>query len=255
MKVLEGKTALITAASRGIGRSIAQRLGGSGALVAINYASNTEAARATLKSIEDQGGKGFLIQAPLGQPEDAAKVAKVLQEELTKRTGNSGLDILVNNVGGGGHFPVKDTTPDLYHKTIADNVGSTFFMTQAVMPILREGGRIINISSAGGRLALEQQLIYCMCKSAVETFTRGMAKDLGPRKITVNAIAPGLIGTDAAVDYKSNKEALAYMQSLTALGRPYGEPEEIAELAHALVSPGMSWVTGQIVEASGGFKT
>lgn len=253
-KVLEGKTALVTAGSRGIGRSVAERLGGSGALVAVNYAANEKAALETVKKVEAAGGKAFVIPGPLGTPESAQALAATLKDELTKRTGAPGLDILVNNVGGGGHVNVADTTPEIYHKTISDNVGSTFFVTQAVLPFFRKGGRIVNISSAGARLALEQQLIYCMCKSAVETFTRGLAKDLGPREITVNAVAPGLIGTDAAGDYLNNQDALAYMKSLTALGRPYGNPEEVAEAVHALALPAMSWVTGQVIEASGGFK-
>jgi NAD(P)-dependent dehydrogenase (short-subunit alcohol dehydrogenase family) len=254
MKELDGKTALVTAASRGIGRSIAQQLAGAGALVAVNFASNEKAGRETLKLIEADGGKGFLIKGALGTPEAAASLAQTLHEELTKRTGSPGLDILVNNVGGGGHVNVAATTPEIYHQTIADNVGSTFFMTQAVLPHLRKGGRVINISSAGARLSLEPQLIYCMCKAAVEVFTRGLAKELGPREITVNSVAPGLIGTDAAVDYMNNPDALNYMKSFTALGRPYGNPEEVAAAVYALATPAMSWVTGQVVEVSGGFR-
>jgi NAD(P)-dependent dehydrogenase (short-subunit alcohol dehydrogenase family) len=252
-QLLKGKTALVTAGSRGIGRSVARRLGASGALVAINYAANEKAAQETVKSIEDQGGKAFVLHGPLGSPEAAKAVAAALTAELTKRTGEAGLDIIVNNVGGGGHVTVEETTPEIYAKTLSDNVGATFFMTQAVLPHLRKGGRVINISSAGARLALNQQLIYCMAKSAVETFTRGLAKDLGPREITVNSVAPGLIGTDAAVDYMNNQDALAYMKSFTALGRPYGDPEEVAEIVHDLAKPGASWVTGQIIEVSGGF--
>jgi NAD(P)-dependent dehydrogenase (short-subunit alcohol dehydrogenase family) len=254
---LKEKTALVTAASRGIGRAIAQRLAASGALVGINFATNEGAARETLKSIESQGGKGFLLQGTLGTPEVAHSIAAALQSELTKRTGSSGLDILVNNaggVGGGGEATFVETTPEIYQRTFADNVGSTFFLTQALLSHLRTGGRVINISSAGARLALQQEFVYCMAKGAVEVFTRALAKDLGPRGITVNVVAPGLIGTEAAVDYMNNPDALNYMKSNTALGRPYGKPEEIAEVVHDLAKPGSSWVTGQIIEVSGGFR-
>jgi NAD(P)-dependent dehydrogenase (short-subunit alcohol dehydrogenase family) len=253
-KVLEGKTALVTGASRGIGRSIAQRLAASGALVAINYAANENAARETLKLIEDAGGKGFILHAALGTPEAAKKLAATLDAELTKRTGNPGLDILVNNVGGATYASIETATPEIYNKTFEDNVGSTFFVTQAVLPRLRQGGRVINLSSAGARLALEPLIVYSMSKAAVNVFTRALAKELGPRGITVNAVAPGFVATDAAAADIANADGVAYMKANTALGRPYAEPEEISEVVHGLATPAMGWVTGQLIEASGGFR-
>jgi 3-oxoacyl-[acyl-carrier protein] reductase len=253
-KVLQGKTALVTGASRGIGRCIAQRLGGAGALVAINYAANETAARETLKLVEAEGGKGFLIHGALGTPEAATQVAGSLKDGLIKHTGKANLDIIVNNVGGTVYANIETTTPEIYTKIIADNVGSTFFMTQAVLPQMGSGGRVINISSAGARLALEPLLVYSMSKSAVNTFTRALAKELGPRGITVNAVAPGYIETDAVADDKNNPEIVKYATAMTALGRPFGKPEEVAEVVYNLATPAMGWVTGQIIEASGGFR-
>ncbi len=252
--VLQNKTALVTGASRGIGRSIAQRLASEGALVAINYATNELAARETLKSIEDKGGKGFLVHAALGTPESADTLATVLEAELIKRTGNSGLDILVNNVGGALYANIEATTPDIYNKTFADNVGAAFFVTKAVLARLREGGRVINISSVGSRLALEQLIAYSMSKAAVDVFTRALAKELGPRSITVNAVAPAFTATDAAAADQNNPDTVKYVIAETALRRAFAKPEEVSEVVYNLATPGMGWVTGQIIEASGGFR-
>jgi 3-oxoacyl-[acyl-carrier protein] reductase len=251
---LQGKTALVTGASRGIGRSIAKRLAASGATVAINYASNESAARDTLRMIEANGGRGFLLRKALGSAGAAADLASALNAELRTRTGDAGLDIVVNNVGGTSYANIEATTPEIYDKIFADNVGSTFFVTRAVLPQLRHGGRVINISSAGARLALEQLIIYSMSKAAINTFTRALAKELGPRGITVNAVAPGFVATDASAADMQNADVAAYAKAMTALGRSFGEPEEIAEVVHALASSAMGWVTGQIIEASGGFR-
>jgi 3-oxoacyl-[acyl-carrier protein] reductase len=252
--ILESKTALVTGASRGIGRCIAQQLAASGALVAINYAANESAARATLQAIEAAGGRAFLVHAALGTPQAADALAATLTAELTARTGSAGLDILVNNVGGGCFANIETTTPEIFNDAFAKNVGAPFFVTKAVMPQLRNGGRVINISSTASRLALEQFLAYSMSKASVDVFTRAMAKELGPRGITVNAVSPGYTDTDAVADDTNNPEAVKYMQAATALGRAFAQPEEIAEVVHALATPGMGWVTGQIVEASGGFR-
>lgn len=252
-KLLQGKTALVTGASRGIGRSIAQRLAESGAIVAINYATNEAAALETLKLVEAAGVNGILIREELGTPEAAENLLGTLAKELTSITGSPDLDILVNNVGSTSPTDIHQTTWDSYNRDISNNIGSTFFVTKSSLPFLRSGGRVINISSAGVRIALESELSYCMCKGAIDVFTRAMAKELGPRAITVNSVSPGLIETDAAAEFMDNTEVMEYLRSKTALGRPCGQPEEIAEVVHALATPAMGWVTGQNIEASGGF--
>jgi len=252
-RCLEGKTALVTGASRGIGRSIAERLAASGALVAINYAANEGAALETLNLVEAAGGEGFLIHVALGEKGAAEELTKILTEELKDRTGSPELDILVNNVGSCVPKYILETTWDIFSHDVANNITSPFFTTKELIPYLRDNGRVINISSAGSRLALESELIYCMCKGAVDVFTRGLAKELGPRGITVNAVSPGLVATDAAEEFLENQAVLDQLKSKTALGRAYGTSEEIAEVVHALATPAMGWVTGENVEASGGF--
>jgi 3-oxoacyl-[acyl-carrier protein] reductase len=250
-KSLEGKTALVTGASRGLGRSVALELAALGALVAINYASNAKAAHETLAMIESAGGHGFLVQGVLGSYESAGKLAATLDAELKQRTGDTGLDILVNNAGGGQLASIGTTTPAILEKTVADNLTGPFYVTKVLMPRLRQGGRVINMSSKGASSALPQYIVYAMCKSGIETFTIALAKELGPRGITVNCISPGLISSDSNADIRSNPTMTKYMLDNTLLGR-LGQPADIAGVVKALVSPDMSFVTAQIIEVSGG---
>lgn len=252
-KLLAGKTALVTGASRGLGRGIAQRLAASGALVCINYASNHRAANETLASIEAVGGNAFLLQQTLGADGSAEALTAALTAEIGRRTGSDQLDILVNNVGGGDYGDVHGMTGPVYDKVMSDNLRSPFFVTQALLPYLREGGRVINISSAASRLALKETIVYCMSKAALDMFTLVMAKELGPRKITVNSVLPGFNATEANAREFNDPATRKAIEDMTTLGR-FGQPEDIAEVVHALASPAMGWVTGQCIEASGGFK-
>lgn len=253
-KALEGKTALVTGASRGLGRAMAQDLANLGAVVGINYASNDDAARETLASIEAKNGQAFLIKTALGSFEAAQKVAATLIAELTKRTGGSGLDILINNAGGGPVADVDATTPEIFEKVLSDNLRGPFYLTKVLKPTLRQGGRVIFLSSVGARKALPQYVVYALCKSAVETFTVVMAKELGPRGITVNCIMPGLIASDANAEIRANPETKKYFEDNILLGR-IGEPSDLSGVAMALVSPLMGFVTGQVIEVSGGLFT
>jgi 3-oxoacyl-[acyl-carrier protein] reductase len=251
-RFLEGKTALVTGGSRGLGRAAAIRLAELGAIVAVNYASNEAAARDTLKGIEAVGGQGFLIGARLGSFDSAKRVSSELDAGLIELTGDPGLDILLNNAGGGDqNGTVSETSPEVFEKIFADNVTSAFFLTQLLMPRLRDNGRVINLSSGAARSALSNYIAYAMAKKSIETFTIALARDLGPRGITVNCILPGLISSDANADIRANPEMLAQMEQRAALRR-IGQPEDFAGLVQALVSPGMGYVTGQIIEISGG---
>ena len=251
---LEGKTALVTGGSRGLGRAMAQDLASLGALVGINYASNDDAAHDTLTSIQARGGQGFLIKTALGSFGAAEEVAAALVGELSRRTGSTGLDILINNAGGGPTADVDATTPEIFEKVLSDNLRGPFYLTKVLKPNLRRGGRVIFLSSVGARKALPQFVVYALCKSAVETFTVVMAKELGPRGITVNCIMPGLIASDSNAEIRKDPVARKFFEDNTLLGR-IGEPSDISGVAMSLVSPQMGFVTGQVIEVSGGLFT
>ncbi|MGB8363123.1 MAG: SDR family NAD(P)-dependent oxidoreductase [Rhizomicrobium sp.] len=252
-KCLEGKTALVTGGTRNLGRGMAERLAVSGAIVAVNYASNAEAAEQAVAAIAAHGGQAFAIKAKLGEPGANEALVEVLDAELKRRTGKGGLDILVNNIGGGAYGSVATTTPEQYDETFANNVRSPFFLTQALLPHLNDGGRVINISSAASRLAGTDFIVYSMSKAALDMFTRVLAKELGPRRINVNSVLPGFNVTDTNTDVLENPEMRKQIEALTAFGR-FGEPSDIAEVVHFLASPAGRWVTGQTIEASGGFR-
>jgi NAD(P)-dependent dehydrogenase (short-subunit alcohol dehydrogenase family) len=250
-KPLEGKTAVVTGASRGLGRKIALDLADRGALVAINYASNEHAARETLALIEANGGKAFLAQSMLGSFEAAEALAEKVRSEFKARTGSEGVDILINNAGGGPVADVDATTPDIFEKVLGDNMRGPFYVTKLFKPHLRDGGRVIFMSSVGARKALPQFVVYAMAKSGIETFTVVMAKELGARGITVNCIMPGLIASDSNIDIRADPVQTKYFADSAVLGR-IGEPSDISGVVLSLISPQMSYVTAQVIEVSGG---
>ncbi len=250
---LDGKTALISGGGRGIGRGIALTLASAGALVAVNYAENGEAAEQTVRDIEVAGGRAFAIQAKLGRMSEISKLASVLGEQLNQRTGSDGLDILVNNIGGAGPGTTANTTEELYDWTFSNNVRAPFFLTQALLPLMRDEGRIINISSSTTRAPSTSFIAYSMSKKALEQFTLILAKELGPRRITVNSVAPGYVETPAVADTLNDPAMVKAIKNMTLFER-IGQPEDIADMVHALVGHAGRWVTGQNIEVSGGFR-
>ena len=250
-RILEGKTALITGASRGLGRAIAEEYAALGALVAINYASNDEAARDTLRAIEGKGGKAFLIKSAQGSYEAAEELTAALDAGLQERTGSTGLDILVNNAGGGPVADIDATTPELFEKILGDNLRGPFYVTKLLKSRLRENGSVLFVSSLGARAALPRYVVYALSKRAIETLTVVMAKELGPRNINVNCISPGIVASDANADIRADENLARTYAETTALKR-LGVPSDLSGVAVALVSPQMSYVTGQIIEVSGG---
>ena len=250
---LAGKTALVTGGSRGLGQAIAEKLATEGALVAVNYAENRVAADATVARIVEAGGQAFAVQAKLGGAAEARKLADVIDQEFTARTDSSGLDVLVNNIGGGEYAAMLDVTEGFYDQIMANNLRGAFFLTQALHGQLRDFGRVINLSSVGARLTDPGIIVYTMAKAAVDAFTRVMAAELGPRGITVNAVAPGFTAGETNDYIAEDPEAARSVTDVTALRR-FGTPEEIADVVYALASPLGRWVTAQSIEASGGFK-
>lgn len=250
-RLLEGKTALVTGASRGLGRAVAEEFAALGALVAINYASNDAAALDTLNAIEAKGGKAFLIKSAQGSYEAAEELTAALDAGLRERTGTTALDILVNNAGGGPVHTIDDTTPEIFEKVLGDNLRGPFYVTKLLKSRMREGGRVIFVSSLGARAALPQYVVYALSKRAIETLTVVMAKELGPKNITVNCISPGIIASDANADIRADEDRANSFAQTMALKR-LGVPSDLSGVAVSLVSPRMGYVTGQIIEVSGG---
>lgn len=252
-QTLKGKTALVTGGGRGIGRGIAERLAQDGAIVAINYAGNTQAAEEALAAVKAQGGQGFLVQAKIGEPGSIEHVVKIISSEFQKLAGKSELDILINNIGGGEHATIETETAQHFDWVMNNNVRGPFFLTQALLSHFAHGARIVNISSAAVRLEGPTFITYCMAKAAVEMFTRVLAKDLGKRGITVNSVAPGYTAGETNQELMDNPKMAEQIKATTLLGR-FGEPSDIADIVHALVASPGRWVTGQNIEASGGFN-
>ncbi|MEU7111026.1 SDR family oxidoreductase [Streptomyces sp. NPDC046182] len=247
MGALTGKTALVTGGSRGIGRGIAERLGRDGARVAVHYGTNERAAKETVAAIEEAGGEAFAIGQELGVRGDAAALWERFDELA------DGLDILVNNAGIGTSRPFAAIDEAEYDRVFAVNTKAAFFLAQRGAERLRDGGRIINISTGLSHAAIMPELIaYAMSKSALDTFTRYLSKVLGGRGITVNAVAPGIVDTDVNADWlRGNEEAWAGAAALSTLGK-VGTPADIADVVAFLASHDGRWVTGQWIDATGG---
>lgn len=254
MAILEGKVALVTGGSYGIGQAIAETMAASGALVAIaQHPADAGDAAKVVAGIEAKGGKCFSIDAFLGPAGSGEALAEQFISALRERGETPALDILVNNVGGGGFGRVPDTTNDNFDEVVGRNVRVPFFLVQSLLPVMRDGGSIINISSAAARLVNPDLQVYSLAKAAQNKFTQVLAREVGPRGIRVNGIMPGFIDTAVNRPYLSVPENLQSVLDNTALGR-LGQPQDIADVAHALASPAFGFVTGQVIEVGGGFS-
>jgi NAD(P)-dependent dehydrogenase (short-subunit alcohol dehydrogenase family) len=250
---LQGKVAVVTGAGRGIGRAIALRLAKDGAMVVVNYQKNAGTATAVVHEIEEAGGEAFSVQGDVGSVQGISHFFQALDAELTKRRGCNQFDILVNNAGIFTTGDVASSSEEDFDRTFSVDVKGPFFVTQQAIPRLRDGGRIINISSAVTRLPSPQYAAYSMAKAAINTLTVVLAAELGKRGITANTVAPGLTATDMAASILQDPQQVQAFSNQTALGR-IGAAEDIAAVVAFLASPDAAWVTGQYVEASGGLK-
>ncbi|MED1916599.1 SDR family oxidoreductase [Brevibacillus sp. NPDC058079] len=252
MSNLKGKIALVTGASRGIGRGIALRLAQDGALVVVHYGRRQEEAEAVVHEIERTGGQAFAIGADLRTLDGIRDFYATLDEALQKRTGDHHFDILVNNAGIGQILTLEEATEESFDEVMNINVKAPFFMIQQALPHLREEGRIINLSSFVTRAASPSVFTYSISKGAINTLTLALAKQLGSRHITVNAILPGIINTEMnAGTLQNNPDGQKYAAGLSTFNR-WGEPDDVADIAAFLASSDSRWVTGQLIDASGG---
>jgi 3-oxoacyl-[acyl-carrier protein] reductase len=246
---LAGKVAVVTGASKGIGAAIALHLAAEGAAVVVNYASSKAGADKVVAEITRKEGKAIAVQANLAQPDDIKK----LFAETKKAFGK--LDILVNNAGIYEFGPLEAITPAHFHKQFDLNVLGLILATQeAAKHFGPDGGSVINISSVVATLAPPNTAVYSATKAAVNAVTRSLAQELGPRKIRVNAINPGMVETEgfhaagfAESDFRKQIEAT------TPLGR-IGQPQDIAPAAVFLASADSSWITGETLYISGGYR-
>ncbi|GMX65323.1 SDR family oxidoreductase [Paenibacillus elgii] len=251
MNRLEGKVALVTGASRGIGRSIALRLAQEGAFVAVHYGKRQNEAEAVVRQIEQSGGCACAIGADLNALDGVHELFAALDDALEKYTGGSEFDILVNNAGIGQIVSLDEATEQSFDEVMTINVKAPLFVTQQALLRLKEGGSIINISSFVTRVASPSVFAYSMSKGAIDTFTRLLAKQLGGRNITVNAIQPGIINTEMNAGTLQNPDGQRYAAGLSTFNR-WGEPEDVADVAAFLASTDSRWVTGQLLDVSGG---
>ncbi|MEU7864249.1 SDR family oxidoreductase [Nonomuraea sp. NPDC049141] len=246
MTGLTGKTALVTGASRGIGRAIAERLAAEGALVVVHYGSNESAAKDVVATIQAAGGQAFAVRAELGVDGDVDTLFTGLEAGLAGRP----LDILVNNVGIMDYDATIDTaTQKQFEHVFAINVRAPLFITQRALTLMPDGGRIINVSSGVTWFAIPE-IVYAMSKGALNVFSRSLAHTQGARGITVNTVSPGVTETDMNA-WLSDSNVAQAISDLTALGRP-GKPADIGDVVAFFASEDARWVNGQTLEVNGG---
>jgi 3-oxoacyl-[acyl-carrier protein] reductase len=244
---LKGKVAVVTGASKGIGAAIAVSLGAEGAAVVVNYASSKAGADKVVAAISGAGGKAVAVQADVSKSADIGK----LFSETKKAFGH--VDILVNNAGIYEFGPLENVTEEHFHKQFNLNVLGLLLTTQeAVKHFTPAGGSVVNISSVVGRHAVANASVYSATKGAVDAITKSLAKELGPKKIRVNSLNPGMIETEGlhAVGF-AESEFRKQIEANTPLGR-IGQPDDVAKVAVFLASDDSGWVTGETLLVSGG---
>lgn len=244
---LTGRTALVTGASRGIGQTIAARLAAEGATVIVHFGTDESGAAATVDAMERAGGTAFSVRAELGVDGDVETLFAGVEVGLAGRP----LDILVNNAAAAPAGPLGVTTRAEFDHLFAVNVRAPYFIIERALPLLSEGARIVSVSSVATRMANSAQTSFAMTKGAIETMTKTIAVQLGPRRITVNAVAPGATRTatnGAVFDTPGLTEQISGMTALNRLGGP----DDVADVVAFLASHAARWVTGQIIDASGG---
>jgi 3-oxoacyl-[acyl-carrier protein] reductase len=248
-KKLNGKVAVVTGASKGIGAAIARQLAAEGAAVVVNYSSSKDGADRVVAEITGSGGKAVAVQA------DVAKEADVRRLFADAKKAFGRLDVLVNNAGVYEFLPLEAVTAEHFHRQFNLNVLGLILATQEAAKLFGpEGGSVINISSVVATAAPPNSSVYSATKAAVDAVTRSLAKELGPRKIRVNAINPGMVETEGTHGAGiTASEMRKQIESQTPLGR-IGQPRDIAPAVVFLASPDAGWITGETLYIAGGFR-
>ncbi|NVO04883.1 MAG: SDR family oxidoreductase [Rhodoferax sp.] len=252
MNTTTPRIAIITGGSRGLGKSTALHLAKAGVDVILTYQAQEAAARAVDTEIEAMGRKAVALQLDVAQSGTFAGFAEQVRAALHSHWDTERFQVLVNNAGTGVHASLVDTTEAQFDALVNVHFKGTFFLTQKLLPLMADGGRIVNLSSGLARFALPGYAAYGAMKGAVETLTKYMAKELGPRGIAVNVVAPGAIATDfGGGAVRDNAQLNAFVASQTALGR-VGEADDIGAMIASLVSSDNRWINAQRIEVSGG---
>lgn len=244
--------ALITGGSRGLGKNTALHLAAKGVDIILTYRSQQAEAESVVTEIERLGARAVALPLDVADSTGFAAFSKEVQAVLQSHWQRDNFDFLVNNAGIGLHAPFAETSEAQFDQLMNIHFKGVFFLTQALLPLIADGGRIVNLSSGLARFALPGHAAYAAMKGAVEVLTRYLAKELGPRGIAVNVVAPGAIETDFGDGLvRDNAEVNAFIASQTALGR-VGQPDDIGGVIASLLSEDNRWINAQRIEASGG---
>ncbi len=248
------KIALVTGGSRGLGKSIALHLAARGHDVLLTYHSQRQAAEEVVAQIEGSGRKAAALALDAADHRSFADFAERVKRALADGWQRGDFDFLVNNAGVGINVPFLETSEEQFDRLLNIHFKGTFFLTQKLVPLIKDGGRIVNISSGLTRFTLPGHAAYASMKGGVEVLTRYLAKELGPRRIAVNTLAPGAVETDfGGGAVRDNPQLNQFIASQTALGR-VGLPDDIGGAVASLLSEECGWINGQRVEASGGIN-
>jgi NAD(P)-dependent dehydrogenase (short-subunit alcohol dehydrogenase family) len=252
MTELTTRIALVTGASRGLGRSTALKLAERGVDVILTYKGSEAEAQAVVRRIEALGRRAAALQLDVGDSGRFAAFAERVKRVLQSGWQRERFDFLVNNAGVGAHASFAETTEEQFDLLANVHLKGTFFLTQALLPLIEDGGRIVNTSSGLARFTFPGYAAYAAMKGGVEVLTRYLAKELAGRGITVNTVAPGAIETDFGGGVvRDDAQTNAQIAGVTALGR-VGLPDDVGGAVAALLSDGNRWITGQRIEVSGG---
>jgi NAD(P)-dependent dehydrogenase (short-subunit alcohol dehydrogenase family) len=248
------KIALVTGGSRGLGKNMALSLAKKGIDVALTYNSNKEEADKVVAEIQSMGRKALALQLDAGNNKSFDAFFKALASQLKEKTGSAHFDFLINNAGTALYAPFAETTEEQFDAAMNIHYKGVFFLTQKALPLMNDGGRIINISSGLARFSHPGSSAYGSMKGAIEVLTRYLAKELGTRGIAANVVAPGAIETDfGGGRVRDNKEINAQIAGQTALGR-VGLPDDIGGVVAFLCTEDAKWINGQRIEVTGGMN-